>query len=54
MTTETDLDFIIECLGDVLTSHNDRCISGCNCYEMYDRAVAIVTEWDRIIKAGKA
>jgi hypothetical protein len=53
MKTKTDLEFVLDCLEDVLLSCNDRCVGGCNCDEIYDKAVAIVTQWDKIIKAGQ-
>jgi hypothetical protein len=53
MTTQTDLDLILECLGKVLFSCQDRCVGGCNCYEMYDKAKAIVIEWNTIVNGAK-
>jgi hypothetical protein len=37
-----DKEFLIDCLGDILLSCNDRCIGNCNCQDIYDKAVEIV------------
>ena len=50
MPSLSDLDLVIECLGKVLSSCNDRCVN-CKgeCHEIYNKAVKIVTNWQAIV-----